>query len=123
MWKSVLPPIARHLIEGRIFKAGERVVGLVLALAAAALPVGPAWAASVPKAKVEGDLNAGLRNAIVQAVGDSDRPIANRFEARRRATEAGENAISVLRSEGYYGYQVEPEIGRASCRERVFVGV
>ena len=33
------------------------------------------------------------------------------MEARRRATEAGDKAIVVLRSQGYYDYDVEPDIG------------
>ena len=52
-----------------------------------------------------------LRSAIVTAIGDTDRPIENRFEARRRARQAAEDAIAVLRSEGYYAYQVEPDVG------------
>ncbi|MBS0362227.1 MAG: outer membrane protein assembly factor, partial [Proteobacteria bacterium] len=41
----------------------------------------------------------------------TDRPIENRFEARRRARDAAEDAIVVLRSEGYYAYDVEPDVG------------
>ena len=52
-----------------------------------------------------------LRAAIVRSVGDIDRPIDNRFEARRRANSAAEDAIAVLRSEGYYAYEVTPELG------------
>ncbi|MDB5476349.1 MAG: hypothetical protein JWP49_1860 [Phenylobacterium sp.] len=52
-----------------------------------------------------------LRAAISRAIGETDRPIDNRFEARRRANAAAEDAIAVLRSEGYYAYQVEPELG------------
>jgi translocation and assembly module TamA len=55
-------------------------------------------------------MDASLRAAIVQAIGETDRPIANRFEARRRAREAAEDAIAVLRSEGYYGNEVTPEV-------------
>lgn len=56
---------------------------------------------------------ADLQAAITRAIGVTDRPLANRFEARRRAQEAGENAIAVLRSEGYYAYDVEPDVGEA----------
>ena len=69
-----------------------------------------AWAAQ-PRAAVEGDLDPALRAAIVRAIGDSDRPIDNRFEARRRADGAAEDAMAVLRSEGYYAAVVEPEVG------------
>lgn len=71
--------------------------------------VAPACAA--PRAEVQGDLDPDLRQAIVTAIGESDRPIQNRFAARRRAQEAGEDAIAVLRSEGYYAYGVEAEVG------------
>ncbi|RAK56322.1 outer membrane protein assembly factor [Phenylobacterium soli] len=56
-------------------------------------------------------MDAALRAEIVRAVGETDRSIDNRFEARRRANGAAEDAIAVLRSEGYYGYVVEPEVG------------
>jgi translocation and assembly module TamA len=87
---------------------------LVFALvASAALLVldarSPAWAA--PKAEVQGQLDQELRRAIETAVGETDRPIPNRFAARRRAMEAGEDAIAVLRSEGYYAYDVETDVG------------
>ena len=74
----------------------------------------PARAAE-PKAQVEGTLAADLRAAVTRAVGDSDRPIENRFEARRRAREAAEDAITVLRSEGYYAYDVEPDVGEGDA--------
>ena len=69
--------------------------------------------AAQPKASVEGDLKPALRAEIVAAVGDVDKPIANRFEARRRAQEAAGDAIAVLRSEGYYGYEVQPDVSDA----------
>lgn len=87
---------------------------LVVAVAAsAAIWVSGAARAETPRATIEGDLDSRLREAIVRAVGETDKPIASRFEARRRATDAGENAISVLRSEGYYAYDVEPDVGEA----------
>jgi translocation and assembly module TamA len=67
--------------------------------------------AAAPRAVIEGEMDADLRQAIGRAVGETDKPIANRFEARRRAREAGENAILVLRSEGYYAHEVEPDVG------------
>jgi translocation and assembly module TamA len=83
---------------------------LVVAVAAtAALSAGTARAEQ-PRATIEGELSADLRASIAQAIGETDKPIANRFEARRRAREAGENAIAVLRSEGYYGYEVLPDV-------------
>jgi translocation and assembly module TamA len=88
---------------------------VVLAVAAAAavcvgLFAGPALAAQ-PRAQIEGQLPSALRAAIVAEIGETDRPIDNRFEAHRRARDAAEAAIAVLRSEGYYAYDVEPEVG------------
>ncbi|MGZ6037240.1 MAG: autotransporter assembly complex protein TamA [Phenylobacterium sp.] len=74
----------------------------------------PAMAAE-PKAQVEGELTPDLRAAVVRAVGDTDRPIENRFEARRRARDAAEDAIAVLRSEGYYAYDVQPDVGEGDA--------
>ena len=71
--------------------------------------------AAEPKAQIEGTLAPDLRVAITHAVGDTDRPIENRFEARRRAHEAAEDAIAVLRSEGYYAYDVEPDVGEGDA--------
>jgi translocation and assembly module TamA len=90
---------------GRQFFAVAATTALVAALSAA-----PAWAAQ-PRAVVQGDMDPALRAEIVRAVGVSDRPATNRFEARRRARDAAEAAIAVLRSDGYYEYDVEPDIG------------
>lgn len=69
--------------------------------------------AESPRAKVEGEIPDKLRAAIDQAVGQTDKPIANRFEARRRARDAGEDTMLVLRSEGYYAYDVEPDVSES----------
>jgi len=78
---------------------------------AAALAAAPAWAAQQPRAAVQGQLDPELRAEIVRAVGDSEGPVTNRFEARRRSRDAAEAAIAVLRSEGYYEYDVEADVG------------
>ncbi|MGZ6017936.1 MAG: autotransporter assembly complex protein TamA [Phenylobacterium sp.] len=78
----------------------------------------PAMAAE-PKAQVEGELTPDLRAADVRAVGDTDRPIENRFEARRRARDAAEDAIAVLRSEGYYAYDVQPDVGEGDAPKAI----
>ncbi|MDP3488951.1 autotransporter assembly complex family protein [Phenylobacterium sp.] len=59
---------------------------------------------------MSGELNSDLRERIVRAIGESDRPVDNLFQARRRARDAAEDAIAVLRSEGYYAYAVEAEV-------------
>lgn len=71
--------------------------------------------AAEPKAQVDGELPSDLRAEVSRAIGDTDRPITNRFEARRRAREAAEDAITVLRSEGYYAYDVEPDVGEGDA--------
>ncbi|HEX6860148.1 MAG TPA: autotransporter assembly complex family protein [Caulobacteraceae bacterium] len=63
-----------------------------------------------PKAQIEGVTDEDLRERIVRAIGETDKAPTSRFEARRRAREAGEDAIAVLRSEGYYGYVVEADV-------------
>lgn len=54
-----------------------------------------------------------LKATIQKVIGVTDRPVENRFEARRRARAAAEDAIAVLRSEGYYAYRVEPDVGES----------
>ena len=63
-----------------------------------------------PRARVDGDLPDDLRERIEQAVGEVDEAPANRFQARRRARDAAENALAVLRSEGYYGAEIEDDV-------------
>jgi translocation and assembly module TamA len=69
--------------------------------------------AAEPRAVVEGQLDPDLRAMIQRVIGETDRPVENRFEARRRARAAAEDAIAALRSEGYYAYVVEPEVTEA----------
>lgn len=81
-----------------------------MAGAAAGLVAGVAQAA-VPRAEVRGVEDKALRGLILQAIGDAPAKSTSRLEARRRAEEAAEKAIAVLRSQGYYDYDVEPDIG------------
>jgi translocation and assembly module TamA len=74
----------------------------------------PAFAAQ-PRAQIEGALDPQLRAAIMAEIGETDRPVENRFEARRRARDAAQAAIAVLRSEGYYELEVEPEVGEGDA--------
>lgn len=73
----------------------------------------PAVLAAEPRTVVQGELSPELRAVIEKVVGAADRPIDNRFEARRRARAAAEDTIAVLRSEGYYANAVEPEVSEA----------
>jgi translocation and assembly module TamA len=66
--------------------------------------------AEEPRADVEGVSDAALRDLIIQAIGVTPAPAASRFEGRRRAATASDNAIAVLRSEGYYAYIVNPDL-------------
>jgi translocation and assembly module TamA len=89
---------------------GLRFAAILGAMCAQMMVVGVA-AADVPKALVRGDMPQELREAILRAVGEAKQPPASRLEARRRAQDAGEDAIAVLRSAGYYAYVVEPSVG------------
>lgn len=84
---------------------------LLYAVAASAVMCAPCagWAAE-PRATIEGELDPRLRGELQSVIGETDRPIENRFEARRRARDAAEAAIALLRSEGYYAYVVEPDV-------------
>jgi translocation and assembly module TamA len=76
---------------------------------AVALPAA-VWAAE-RKAVVEGVDDRALRLAVERAIGEARDPVEDRLEARRRAREAAENALALLRSEGYYAAVAEPDIG------------
>lgn len=84
------------------------------ALAAAAfvaLGMGATQAfAQQSKARIDGVADEELREDIVRAVGTVKTPAQTRFEARRRARDAAEAAIAALRTQGYYGYEVEPDV-------------
>ncbi len=97
-----------------------RLVYAVAASAALLGQMGPGGArAETPKAGLQGDLPSRLRSALVEAIGTTDQPIENRFEARRRAREAASDALAVLRSEGYYGAEVAPEVGEGDSPQPV----
>ena len=83
---------------------------LLYAVAASAALCAPAAQGAEPRATVQGELDPELRAMVQRVIGETDRPIENRFEARRRARAAAEDAIATLRSEGYYAYRVEPEV-------------
>ncbi len=72
-------------------------------------PAPPAHAAP-PRVDVRGVDDRALRRTIEDAIGTSPPPVS-RLEARRRASDAAEQATAVLRSEGYYDATVEPDIG------------
>ena len=89
------------------------------AVSTAALCLSAGWVASAwadePKAIVKGVDDKALRQLLEKAVGTTKAVPKSRFEARRRAREAGDQVVAVLRSEGYYGYEVAPDIGEGDA--------
>lgn len=85
--------------------------GLAFAAAAAVLISASQGYAAERRAVVQGVEDHGLRDALQIAIGDEKAAPANRLDARRRARQAAESATALLRSEGYYDYQVTPDIG------------
>jgi translocation and assembly module TamA len=81
----------------------------LLASVALCAVAGPAFA-DVPRAEIRGDLSSDLRRQLERAVGETKEAPASRFEARRRARTAVQNATDLLRSEGYYQPSVEDEV-------------
>ena len=81
------------------------------ALAALAGPglAGPSWA-DEPKAAVDGVADKALRQAIARYIGTTKKAPLSHGEARRRAEQAAEDAVVVLRSEGYYDYAITPDV-------------
>jgi translocation and assembly module TamA len=69
-----------------------------------------AWA-DVPKVTIQGVSDGHLRQQLGQAAGTAKAPPQSRFEARRRAESAADDVVTALRSEGYYEYLVEPDVG------------
>lgn len=74
-----------------------------------------------PRALVRGDVSGDLREALERAVGETDARIENRFQARRRAAAAAENAEALLRSEGYYQAVIEEVVEGESPPRAVIV--
>jgi translocation and assembly module TamA len=87
----------------------RRALVLTAALGAWA-PLRAYAAAPEPRAAIEGVSDKDLRERIETAIGTSSHAPDNGFEARRRAEDAAEQAAEVLRSEGYYDYDVDPDI-------------
>ncbi|HUO13181.1 MAG TPA: outer membrane protein assembly factor, partial [Caulobacteraceae bacterium] len=75
--------------------------------------------AEEPKARVQGEMDRALRLELQKAVGTTKTKPATRLDARRRARDAGESAIAVLRSEGYYDYTVEPDVGEGDTPDAI----
>ena len=81
-----------------------------LIFAASFLTAGVAVAAE-RQAVVQGVTDRALRTEIEQAIGEEKTAPVSRMDARRRARAAADSATALLRSEGYYDYVVDPDIG------------
>ena len=86
-------------------------LGVAAAALVSAVGIGAPALADEPRAAVEGVQDKALRQAIQHYIGTSKRPPHSRFEARERAQGAADDAVVVLRSEGYYDYAVVPDLG------------
>lgn len=85
--------------------------GLATAVATALLLAAASPArADEPRARLQGVADARLQRALRDAIGTIHDAPASRLDARRRATEAAERAMLVLRSEGYYQAEIEPTV-------------
>jgi len=83
---------------------------IALAVSLVALLAATQASAQTPKAGVQGVADTELLLAIQRAIGETRSPAQTRFEARRRAREAAEDTIAILRTQGYYGYTVDPDV-------------
>ncbi len=79
------------------------------AATAALLATSPAFA-DEPSATITGVEDKSLREAILRVLTSAKGAPQSRAEARRRARDAAEDVVAVLRAEGYYAYAVEPDI-------------
>lgn len=93
--------------------------GLAVAAFVMAASNAGAALADEPRAAIEGVQDRGLRQAIERYIGTTKRAAHSRFEARQRAQSAADDAVVVLRSEGYYDYVVTPDIGQGDKPQAV----
>ncbi|MBC7668261.1 MAG: outer membrane protein assembly factor [Gemmatimonadaceae bacterium] len=84
-----------------------------LGVTVATLLVAGHASANEPTATITGVEDRALREAIQRAMSEAKNPPRSRSEARRRARDAGDVVVAVLRAEGYYGYVVEPDVSEA----------
>ena len=80
---------------------------LLYAVAASAALCAPAGLqAAEPKVTVQGEMDPDLKAMVERVIGETDRPIENRFEARRRA-RAARRAGGAHRHR-HWVHQIEP---------------
>lgn len=112
--------LGKRGLNGRRIRSAARQPALSGALRSAAAPAvlaglavltfAGAAHADEAKATVDGDMDKALRQEIQRAIGTVRTHPDSSFDARQRASDAMGDAIAVLRSEGYYGYDVEPDV-------------
>ena len=83
---------------------GSIAAGLILSLSAA-----QAHAAS-PLAHVKGELSGDMKNLLASVIGEAEDKPRSLAQARRRAQKAAEQALSVMRSQGYYGADIKASV-------------
>ncbi len=93
-------------------------LGFSLVVAASLLADGAVCAAE-RQAAVEGVSDRALKAEIEQAISEEKTAPTSRVDARRRARAAADSATALLRSEGYYDYVIEPNIGEGDHPQAV----
>ncbi|HEY5412128.1 MAG TPA: autotransporter assembly complex family protein [Caulobacteraceae bacterium] len=89
---------------------GRLRLGTAAAVLAVAAGLAGRALADEPRVDIQGVQDKSLRQAIESYIGTSKRAPHSRFEARQRAQDAADDAVVVLRSEGYYDYTVTPDV-------------
>jgi len=88
-------------------------VALVPLLACLASSLAEAAPAPQPKAVLQGEFDKTLKADLQRTIGEARAPPDSRIEARRRAREAATDALSLLRSEGYYDAGVVADVSES----------
>ena len=70
----------------------------------------PAVAWAEPSATIAGTVDRALRESLQLAIGESKTAAATPADARRRARDAAGDVLALLRSEGYYDTDAQPEV-------------
>ncbi len=66
--------------------------------------------ANEPLASIEGNLPSALKTLLLDVIGEVDEPPRSLAQARRSVKKARESAMSVMRSQGYYGAEIEARV-------------
>ena len=66
--------------------------------------------AAEPLASIEGELPEALKTLVEDVIGEAEIAPRSLSQARRRVTKASESAMSVMRSQGYYGAEIDARV-------------